>query len=67
MERLIDEAQYVLASLYRMRDEVSANPDLFDPAAQERIDEAIARVQAMLRSTRSEVKIYGQEHKAKAA
>ena len=64
MQRLVDEAQYVLALLYRMRDEVSANPKLFDPGAQERIDEAIARIQAVLRSTRSELLV---EQNVKAA
>jgi hypothetical protein len=64
MQRVVDEAQYVLALLYRMRDEVSANPELFDPGAQERIDEAIARIQAVLRSTRSELVV---EQKVKAA
>ena len=44
MERAMDEAEYVLAALYRMRDEVSANPSLFNPEAQERIDEAIVRI-----------------------
>jgi hypothetical protein len=63
MERLVDEAQYVLALLYRMRDEVSANPKLFDPGAQERIDEATARIQALLRSTQSEL-VVEQEVKA---
>jgi hypothetical protein len=66
MERLVDEAQYVLALLSRMRDEVSANTDLFDPGAQERIDEAIARIQAVLRSTRSEL-IWSPDPKVKAA
>jgi len=62
MERLVDEAQYVLATLYRMRDEVSANPKLFDPDARERIDEAIARVQAVVRTARS--RLMEQEVKA---
>ena len=49
----MDEAEYVLAALYRMRDEVSANPILFDPDAQERIDEAIVRMKdVFLGSTR---------------
>jgi len=65
MERLVEEAKYVLAVLYRMRDEVSANPKLFDPEAQERIDEAIVRIQDMLRSTR--LMIWSTEQKAKAA
>ena len=63
MQRVVDEAQYVLALLYRSRDEVSANPELFDPGAQERIDEAIARIHAVLRSTRSEL-VMEQEVKA---
>jgi hypothetical protein len=64
MERLVDEARYVLTLLYRMRDEVSANPNLFDPGAHERINEAIARIQAVLRSTRSELMM---EQEVKAA
>jgi hypothetical protein len=64
MQRVVDEAQYVLALLYRTRDELSANPELCDPGAQERIDEAIARIQAVLRSTRSELVA---EQKLKAA
>ena len=63
MERL-DEAEYVLALLYRMRDQVSANPESFDPGARERIDEAIARIQPMLPSTRSELMM---EQKVRAA
>ena len=67
MERIVDEAEYVLRNLCRMRDEISAHPQDFDPDAQERMGEAIARVQALLRFTRSKLKIYSQEHKAKAA
>jgi len=37
MKRQVDEAEYVMRVLYRMRDVVSANPKLFDPDAQERI------------------------------
>jgi hypothetical protein len=56
MERVVDEAQYVLTVLYRMRDEVrKTRPELFDPDAQERIGEAIARIQTGLRSTRLEL------------
>ena len=62
MERVLDEAQYVLQNLSRMRDEVSAHPRDFDPDAQERMDEAISRVQAVLRSARSTL-----EQKVKAA
>jgi hypothetical protein len=51
----VDEAEYVLAALGRMRGEVSANPELFDPHAQERIDEAIVRIQDVLRSARSQL------------
>ena len=61
MQRQVDEAEYVLTVLYRVRDEVSANPTLFDPDAQERIDEEIARIQAMLLSTRRELMILSVE------
>ena len=66
MERL-DEAEYVLAVLHRMRDEVSADPELFDPDAQARIDEAIVRIQNMLRSTPSELTICSVEQEINAA
>jgi len=36
----VDEAEYALAALYKMRGEVSANRESFDPDAQERIEEA---------------------------
>ncbi len=49
MQRVVDEARYVLTVLHRMRDEVSANPELYDPDAQKRIDEATARVENVLR------------------
>jgi hypothetical protein len=42
MDRITEETDYVLAILQRMREEVNANPQLFDPDALERIDEAIA-------------------------
>jgi hypothetical protein len=57
MQRLIDEAEYVLKVLWRMRDEVSANPKCFDVDARERIDEAIARAQNVLRSTQAQLSI----------
>jgi hypothetical protein len=67
MERTVDEAEYVLEVLYRTRDEVSANPKLFDSDAQERIDEAIVRIRDILRSTRSQLMISGVKQKVKAA
>jgi hypothetical protein len=67
MQRQVDEAEYVVAVLYRMRDEVSANPKLFDPDAQERIDEAIARIQGVLRCTRSRLMSERLEYRVKAA
>jgi hypothetical protein len=67
MQRLVDESEYVLAVLYRMRGEVSANPELFDPNAEERIDEAIARIEDVLRSTWSQAVIQSVEQKVKAA
>jgi hypothetical protein len=45
VDSLTDEAEYVLAVLYRMREEVIANPQLFEPDAQERIDKAIAFIE----------------------
>jgi hypothetical protein len=45
MDRRANEAEYVLAVLRRMREEVTANPQLFDPDAQERIDKAIAFIE----------------------
>jgi len=57
----------VLAALYWTREEVSANPNLFDPDAQERIDEAIVRIQDVLRSTQSQLMIWSLEQKVKAA
>jgi hypothetical protein len=42
--RLVDDVDYVLSVLHRMKDEVSANPNLFEPHALERIKEAIARI-----------------------
>ncbi len=57
MERLIDESEYVLAVLYRTREQVYANPNMFAPDAQERINEAITRIQEVLRSTRSQLMI----------
>ena len=62
----MEEAEYVLAVLFRMRDEVSANPKLFDPDAQERINGAIVRIQDVVRSTRSQLMI-GMEREVKAA
>ena len=67
MERTVDEAQYVFAILCHMRDEVSANPKLFEPGAQERIDEAIACTQDVLRSARSQLMIRSVEQEIKAA
>jgi hypothetical protein len=67
MQRQIDEAEYVLAVLYRMRDEVSANPESFDPDDLERIDEAIARIEDLLRSSRSQLMIWNVEQKVEAA
>jgi hypothetical protein len=53
MQRVVDESEYVLRILQRMRDEASANPELYDPDARQRIDEAIARVEDVLRYARS--------------
>ncbi len=63
----MQESEYVLAVLYRVRAEVSANPKLFDPDAQNRIDEAIARIEDVLRSTRSQLMIESEQENVKAA
>jgi hypothetical protein len=55
MQRVIDEAEYVLRVLHRMRDESSANPELFDLDASKRIDEAITRVEDSLQQARLKV------------
>jgi hypothetical protein len=47
MDRLTNEALYVLENLRRAREEVTAHPELFDPDALERIDKAIAFVQGV--------------------
>lgn len=41
MDRVVDESNYVLSILKRMREEIRLKPDLFDPDAQRRINEAI--------------------------
>ena len=43
MDRLTDEAMYVIGVLYQMRDKVTANPDLFLPDALDTIEKEIAR------------------------
>ena len=67
MERTVDEAEYVLAVLQRMRCEVFANPELFDRDAQRRIDEAIVCIQQVVRSTQTELMIYSAQDETKAA
>ena len=65
MQRVVDEARYVLTVLHRMRDEVSANPELYDPDAQKRIDEATARVENVLRD--AELKLRSMESNVRVA
>ncbi len=67
MQRVVDEAQYVLAVLRRMRDTVSANPESFDPDAQQRIDEAISCTQAVLRSAQAQLMAESVEQQSIAA
>jgi hypothetical protein len=67
MERVVDEAEYVLAILYRTRAEVSANPNSYAPDALERIDEAIAHVQDVLRSARARMALQRVPPESKAA
>jgi hypothetical protein len=42
MDRVLDERNYVLSILRRTWDRIHEKPDLFDPSAQERVEEAIA-------------------------
>ena len=67
MERTVNEAEYVLAVLRRMRVTVSANPESFDPDAQQRIDEAISCTQAVLRSAQAQLTAYRVEQESVAA
>ena len=63
----MDEAEYVLSVLQRMRDTVSANPELFDPNAQVRIDEALICIQNVILSTPSELTTCSVKQDIKAA
>ena len=67
MQRLLDEAEYVLAVLCRMKEEVSAHPEWFDPDAQERVDEAIVRTQAIVCSARRALTTWSVKQSLKAA
>ncbi len=65
MQRELDEVDYVLTVLLRMRDQVSAKAELYDPDAKERIDEAIARLDKVRRET--ELIVCNVEQPSKAA
>lgn len=67
MQRVVDESEYVLRVLRSMRDEASANPGLYDPDARKRMDEAIARVEDVLRYARSQLMVGSAEQNQKAA
>ena len=67
MQRVVDEAEYVLTVLRRMREEIAENPDLYDPDAQKRMDEEVARIQGVLKSARSESQNCTVQQKVKAA
>jgi hypothetical protein len=67
MQRIVDEAEYVLAVLHRMRDEASENPDLYDFDAQKRMDAAIAQIEDVLRSARSQAMNWSEKQNVKAA
>ena len=45
MDRFGDETEYVLIILHQMRAEVIARPELFDPDALKRINEAITLIE----------------------
>ncbi len=53
MQRVIEESEYVLAILYQMREQVAAKPELFDPDAQKRLDEAIAFVEGVKQAAKA--------------
>ncbi len=67
MQRVVNEAEYVLTVLCRMREEIAENPDLYDPDAQERMDKEIARIQEVIRSARSELQKWTIQQEVKAA
>ena len=48
---VIDEAEYVLTVLHHMRNQARWNAELYDPDAQQRIEQAIARVEEVIRET----------------
>ncbi|HTT21133.1 MAG TPA: hypothetical protein VMG82_19535 [Candidatus Sulfotelmatobacter sp.] len=53
MNRLSDEALYVLGVLHQMRDQVTANPSLFEPDALQLIDAEIARYGSLMRELKT--------------
>ena len=53
MDRRTDEVQYVLGNLLRVRQEVIAHPEWFEPDAVERIDEAIAPLRGAIREAKA--------------
>jgi len=65
MQRVFEEAEYVLTVLHRMRDEAAVNRELYDPDARKRIDEAIARVEDVLRQ--AQLMVCSAERNPKAA
>ena len=48
MDPLTDEAVYVLGVLHQMRDQVKAQPELYDPNALLMIDAEITRYRGMV-------------------
>jgi hypothetical protein len=48
MDRMTEEAMYVLRVLYQMREKVIATPDLFDHNASKLIDAEIAIYEGLL-------------------
>jgi hypothetical protein len=48
MDRMSDEAMYVLGVLYQMRKKVSATPDLFEPDASKLIEAEIALYEGLV-------------------
>ncbi len=53
MQRVIEEAEYVLANLRRALKQVVANPQLFAPDAQQQIEKAIAHTEWVKQSAKT--------------
>ncbi len=53
MQRVVEEAEYVLTNLRRALKQLTANPELFTPDAQEKIEKAIAYMEWVKQSAKA--------------